>query len=81
MADSYHASVHTMLEESREAGESTAFQILYATLASQARLDNSAIAWTQSCRGCIGASLSVQVVVLPAWSAVRPNNRALAVTA
>ena len=25
MADSYHASVHTMLEESREAGESTAF--------------------------------------------------------
>ncbi len=25
MADSYHASVHTMLEESREAGESTSF--------------------------------------------------------
>ena len=25
MADSYHSSVHTMLEESREAGESTAF--------------------------------------------------------
>ena len=62
-------------------GESTALQIVYASRASNARLDNSAIAWTQACQGCTGAALSVQVVVLPGWSAARPNNRAMAVTA
>ena len=62
-------------------GESTALQIVYASRASSARLDNSAIAWTQACDGCTGAALSVQVVVLPGWSAARPNNRAMAVTA
>jgi hypothetical protein len=62
-------------------GESTALQIVYATRAGQARLDNSAIAWTQACGGCTGMALSVQVVVLPEASAVRPDNRALALTA
>ena len=62
-------------------GESTALQIVYAPRANHARLDNSAIAWTQACQGCTGAALSVQVVVLPGWSATRPNNRAMAVTA
>ena len=62
-------------------GESTALQIVYASRASNARLDNSAIAWTQACQGCTGAALSVQVVVLPGWTAARPNNRAMAVTA
>ena len=62
-------------------GESTALQIVYASRARHARLDNSAIAWTQACQGCTGAALSVQVVVLPGWSVLRPNNRAMAVTA
>ena len=62
-------------------GESTALQIVYVSRASHARLDNSALAWTQACQGCTGAALSVQVVVLPGWSETRPNNRALAVTA
>ena len=62
-------------------GESTALQIVYASRANQARLDNSAIAWTQDCQGCTGAALSVQVVVLPSPTEARPNNRAMAVTA
>jgi hypothetical protein len=62
-------------------GESTALQIVYASRANQARLDNSAIAWTQACQGCTGAALSVQVVVLPGPSEARLNNRAMAVTA
>jgi len=62
-------------------GESTALQVVYASRASLARLDNSAVAWTQACQGCTGAALSVQVVVLPGWSAAQPNNRAMAVSA
>jgi hypothetical protein len=62
-------------------GESTALQVIYATRAGQARLDNSAIAWTQDCKECTGTALSVQVVVLPDRSKAVPNNRALAVTA
>ena len=46
-------------------GESTALQVVYAPRATQARLDNTAIAWTQACEGCTGTALSVQVVVLP----------------
>jgi hypothetical protein len=62
-------------------GESTTLQIVYASRASQARLDNSAVAWTQDCKECTGAALSVQVVVLPGWTKAVPNNRAVAVTA
>ncbi len=57
------------------AGESTALQIVYASRAGLARLDNSAVAWTQTCQGCTGTALSVQVVVLSGRSEVRPNNR------
>lgn len=62
-------------------GESTALQIVYASRANQARLDNSAIAWTQACQGCTSTALSVQVVVLPGRAEARANNRAMAVTA
>ena len=62
-------------------GESTALQIVYASRAGLARLDNSAVAWTQSCQGCTGSALSVQVVVLSGRSEVRANNRSMAVTA
>lgn len=62
-------------------GESTALQIVYASRANLARLDNSAIAWTQACQGCTAAALSVQVVVLTGQSEAWPNNRAMAVTA
>ena len=51
-------------------GESTALQIVYASRAGLARLDNSAVAWTQTCQGCTGAALSVQVVVLSGRSEV-----------
>ena len=62
-------------------GESTALQIVYASRAGVARLDNSAVAWTQSCQGCSGSALSVQVVVLSGRSEVHANNRSMAVTA
>lgn len=62
-------------------GISAALQVVYATRARQARLDNSAVAWTQACDGCTAAALSAQVVVLPSWSQALPNNRAMAVTA
>ena len=62
-------------------GESTALQIVYASRAGLARLDNSAVAWTQTCQGCTGSALSVQVVVLSSRSEVRANNRSMAVTA
>jgi hypothetical protein len=62
-------------------GISAALQVVYASRARQARLDNSAVAWTQGCDGCTAAALSAQVVVLPSWSQALPNNRAMAVTA
>ncbi len=62
-------------------GESATLQIVYASRATHARLDNSAVAWTQACQGCSGAALSVQVVVLSGRSEARPNNRAMSATA
>ncbi len=63
------------------AAESTTLQVLYVSRARAARLDNAAVAWTQSCRECTATSLSVQVVVLRGRPTVVPNNRALALNA
>jgi len=60
---------------------STALQILYVGRGREARLDNTATAWTQACTGCLATALSVQVVVLRGVSSIVPNNRALAVNA
>ena len=60
---------------------STALQVLYVSRAQEARLDNTAAAWTQGCADCTATALSVQVVVLRAVAAIVPNNRALAVNA
>jgi hypothetical protein len=60
---------------------STALQVLYVTRGHEARLDNTAAAWTQSCNDCIATALSVQVVVLSGVETIVPNNRALAVNA
>lgn len=60
---------------------STALQVLYVSRGGEARLDNTATAWTQACRGCAATALSVQVVVLRGVPTIVPNNRALAVTA
>jgi hypothetical protein len=63
------------------AATSTALQVLYVGHGREARLDNTAVAWTQACAGCTAAALSVQVVVLRGLPAIVPSNRALAVTA
>jgi hypothetical protein len=60
---------------------STALQVLYVSRAREARLDNTAAAWTQGCKECTATALSVQVVVLWGAPAIVPNNRALAVNA
>jgi hypothetical protein len=60
---------------------STALQVLYVSRAKEARLDNTAVAWTQGCKECIATALSVQVVVLRGAPAIVPNNRAIAVNA
>ena len=60
---------------------STALQVLYVSRAREARLDNTAAAWTQGCKECTATALSVQVVVLRGAPAIVPNNRALAVNA
>jgi hypothetical protein len=60
---------------------STALQVLYVSRGQEARLDNTAAAWTQACKDCIATALSVQVVVLRGVQAIVPNNRALAVNA
>lgn len=60
---------------------STALQVLYVHRGREARLDNTATAWTQSCAGCTATALSVQVVVLRGMADLVPNNRALAVNA
>jgi hypothetical protein len=63
------------------AGESTTLQVVYASRARRARVDNVATAWAQECAGCTGTALSVQVVVLRGRPTAVPNNRALSVTA
>lgn len=63
------------------AAESTTLQVLYASRTRTARLDNSAVAWTQACGSCTATSLSVQVVVLRGRPTIVPNNRALALNA
>lgn len=60
---------------------STALQVLYVNRGRQARLDNTAAAWTQACTDCAATALSVQVVVLRSVPSIVPNNRALAVNA
>jgi hypothetical protein len=60
---------------------STALQVLYVSHGRQARLENTAVAWTQSCVDCIATALSVQVVVLRGVPSIVPDNRALAVNA
>jgi hypothetical protein len=60
---------------------STALMVLYVSRGQEARLDNTAAAWTQACADCIATALSVQVVVLRGARTIVPNNRALAVTA
>jgi hypothetical protein len=60
---------------------STALQVLYVSRGQEARLDNTAAAWTQACEDCTATALSVQVVVLRGALAIVPNNRALAVNA
>ena len=60
---------------------STALQVLYVSRVQEARLDNTAAAWTQGCADCTATALSVQVVVLRGAPAIVPNNRALAVNA
>jgi hypothetical protein len=60
---------------------STALQVLYVNRGRQARLDNTAVAWTQACTDCAATALSVQVVVLRGVPSIVPNNRALAVNA
>jgi hypothetical protein len=60
---------------------STALQVLYVSRGQEARLDNTAAAWTQACADCTATALSVQVVVLRGALAIVPNNRALAVNA
>jgi hypothetical protein len=60
---------------------STALQVLYVGDSREARLDNTAVAWSQGCGDCGATSLSVQVVVLRGSSALVPNNRALALNA
>ncbi|MDR7253268.1 hypothetical protein J2X46_002253 [Nocardioides sp. BE266] len=62
-------------------GESTTLQVVYASRARRARLDNVANAWAQECEGCTGTALSVQVVVLRGRPTTMPNNRALSVSA
>ncbi len=61
--------------------DSASLQVVYASRASEATLDNTANAWTQDCTGCSATALSVQVVVLRSVPAVVANNRALAVNA
>ena len=63
------------------AAESATLQVLYVARARAARLDNTAVAWTQACTGCTATSLSVQVVVVRGGPALVPNNRALALNA
>jgi hypothetical protein len=60
---------------------STALQVLYIGRGRDARLDNTAAAWTQECADCTATALSVQVVVLRSARSIVPNNRALAVNA
>lgn len=60
---------------------STALQVLYVSRVQEARLDNTAAAWTQGCADCTATALSAQVVVLRGAPAIVPNNRALAVNA
>jgi hypothetical protein len=60
---------------------STALQVLYVNRGREARLDNTAAAWTQACTDCAATALSVQVVVLRGVPSIVPNNRALAVNA
>jgi hypothetical protein len=60
---------------------STALQVLYINRGRQARLDNTAVAWTQACTDCAATALSVQVVVLRSVPSIVPDNRALAVNA
>ena len=60
---------------------STALQVLYVRHGREARLENSAVAWTQACAECTATALSVQVVVLRGVPSIVPNNRALAVNA
>jgi hypothetical protein len=60
---------------------STALQVFYVSRGQEARLDNTAAAWTQSCQDCMATALSVQVVVLTGVTTIVPNNRALAVNA
>ena len=62
-------------------GDSTALQVLYLPRATQADLDNSAVAWATQCLDCGATALSVQVVVLRGGSTLVPNNRAMAVNA
>ncbi|QWF20684.1 hypothetical protein KM427_17130 [Nocardioides sp. LMS-CY] len=59
----------------------TALQVLYVSRGGEARLDNTATAWTQGCGQCAATALSVQVVVLRGVPTIVPNNRALAATA
>jgi hypothetical protein len=61
--------------------ESATLQVLHVSRADAARLDNSAVAWTQACTGCTATSLSAQVVVVRGRPALVPNNRALALNA
>jgi hypothetical protein len=75
------AAATTSASCDRCVGETTALQIVFAPNADQARLDNSAIAWTQDCQWCTATALAVQVVVLPGQSDAWPSNRAMAVTA